>query len=145
MLQSSSKYKALMQKGIENRNAIIKAIVSCTSLVVFGVVLYSTVGVYFLPAWRDITTLLPAIKFIIIGLILGDFSFAFSGKGAALGATFSMKSFSFVWHLFNRFSHYCQSYPFSNVIKLNGKQYYTIGFKTRSYLCFAELYHLFYV
>jgi hypothetical protein len=145
MLQSSNKNKGSMQKSIENRNVILKAIVSCTSLVIFGIVLYSTVGIYFLPAWRDITTLLPAIKFIIIGLILGDFSFSFSGKGASLGASFTMKSFSFVWHLLNLFSHYCQSFPFNNVIKLNGKQYPIIGFKPRSYLCFAELYHLFYV
>jgi len=74
-----------MHKGIENRNAILKAIVSCTNLVVFGVILYSTVGVYFLPAWRDITTLLPAIKFITVGLILPPGVPPHSGLGATGG------------------------------------------------------------
>jgi hypothetical protein len=134
-----------VSSSIKARNLILIAIATSTALVVFGAILYSTVGISFTQLWRDIVAIAPSVKGMLIGLILGDFYISRRGKGASLSGSFSMKSFSFVWHLFTRLSHYCQSWPYVYSALLNGKVYNCIKFSTRNYKCFVELYNLFYV
>ena len=51
----------------------------------------------------------------------------------------------FVFHVFNKLSHYCSRYPSITTTNLKGKIFKGIVMTTRVYPCFTEWHNIFYV
>jgi hypothetical protein len=57
----------------------------------------------------------------------------------------SIKHFEYIWSVFNTFSVYCSSFPYSNKNFMRGKLFYSLEFKTRQLKSLNEIYNLFYI
>lgn len=86
------------------------------------------------------------IKSIVYGILLSDgwLNLGPKSKNARLGFKQSLNHFSYVWTVFNTFSHYCSSNPNSSKSKKNNTISYSVQILTRSLPCFTKLHSLWY-
>jgi hypothetical protein len=118
----------------------------CKSLVIYGSNISSTVNfVHFNRIVRKMVQIPSNLNSLLIGLILSD---GFLVKKESNNVLFvfkqSLKRFEFMWTVFFKLSHFCQSYPKIEFSKLNGKVHPTLILSTRVYPCFVSWYNLFY-
>ena len=121
---------------------------ACKDLVVWGTNLGSTVGYGRLTkVTRNLIKIPPFHYSVMVGLLLSDGWLIFSSsknKNARLGFKQSLDRSTYVLHVFNILSHYCNSAPHSVTNRRAGKINYGLEIFTRALPCFTELHYLFY-
>lgn len=118
----------------------------CKDLVVYGSNLSSTVNY---PPYTSLVRYMVKIpshlQSLLVGIILSDAWLQINKAGnTRLAFKQSMDKLEYLFYIFNKLSHFCSTYPHLTKTNLNGKIFYGIGFATRSYPCFTELYQNFY-
>lgn len=83
---------------------------------------------------------------VFIGIIVSDANIQKQSKKGEARLQFKQKysQFEYFYSVFFQLSHYCSKGPYVKKAILYKKQYYALGFTTRSLLCITELYDLFY-
>lgn len=120
---------------------------SCTSLVIWGQNLYSTVNYRLTKYELSLFTTLPShLYFMVIGLILSDGHLAYASNGKNVSFYFKQGfiNMSFLLHCFSKLAHYCQSMPLVVSYTKNNKSFYALQFRTRFLPPFTKLALLFY-
>jgi len=119
----------------------------CTSVVIFGSNLSSTINYpRFTSIVRYMVSIPPSVYPILVGLIISDGWLQINKSGNTRFAfKQSIDKFEYFYNVFLKLSHYCSSYPYIVKTNLKGQLFYGISFSTRSYPCFTELYHIFYL
>jgi len=144
---SPSKVFGLAKRNYTTLSRLSNSNQQCTSVVLWGSNLSSTIGLRYSNKLRDMV-LLPPFKYsIVIGLILSDgwLQKGKYNKNARLGLKQSIKNIEFLLWIYNLLSHYCQSPPYSVNTTLNGQKFFGIEFITRTYPCFTSLYSVWYL
>lgn len=75
----------------------------------------------------------------VVGLLLGDASFATNNNKPRIIFAQSLDKFNYFWFVWNIFNPFCNAIPFINFLKLVGKIFYAIVFATRTYYVFDVL------
>jgi NADH-ubiquinone oxidoreductase chain 4 len=121
----------------------------CKNLIIYGSKSNSTINY---PRYTNIVRHMIQIHYnlhsILVGILLAEGKLFINKNGNTLlyfkQSFYNIKFFLFV---FNKFNHYCSSYPrldrSTTIIK--GKNYVGIIFSTRSLPCFTEWYKIFYI
>ena len=122
---------------------------TCTSLVVYGINLTSTIHY---PRYNIILQHIVSLPFylygVVVGLMLSDSWMSKQHKNghARLFLKQSIANNLYLFFTFNLLSHYCGSFPYIVTTKTKGnKVYIAIAFVTRTLACFTELYNRFYI
>jgi len=119
---------------------------SCTSLVLWGGHLGSTLGLSKITNFIRQTTYIPDYYLgIMTGILLGDASIKRSAphRNARISFTQSFRvNFYYFWFVFSNLSHYCSSLPYLDKAKINGKIHFSMRFFTRQYPCLSALWAL---
>lgn len=91
---------------------------------------------------------LPSHQYgVVVGLLLSDGGLVLptnKSKNARLEFKQSYSHKEYVYFVFFILSHYCNSLPVFKKGIRKGNENYSLGFTTRSLLCFTELHSLFY-
>jgi heme/copper-type cytochrome/quinol oxidase subunit 1 len=119
---------------------------NCKELVVFGSNIASTVNY---PPYTSIIRYMVKIPLhlqsIIVGILISDAWLQINKAGnTRLAFKQSIEKSEYVFYIFNKFSHYCSAYPQIFSTKFKGKTFKSLGFSTRTYPCFTEIYNIFY-
>jgi len=87
-----------------------------------------------------------SLECVLTGILLSD---GFLKKNKYGNTTFylkqSLKNFKYLWFVFNKFSHYCSSYPSIVTTNIKGKKYFAVYFCTRSFPFLSDWYNMFYI
>nr|YP_010691047.1 LAGLIDADG endonuclease [Phellinus igniarius]WBU93148.1 LAGLIDADG endonuclease [Phellinus igniarius] len=85
------------------------------------------------------------IKSILIGIIISDGWLQINKSGnTRFFFKQSLDKIEYFLYVFNKFSHYCSSYPMLSKSKIENKYFYGIYFATRTLPCFTYYYNIFY-
>ena len=120
---------------------------SCTSLVLYGTNLSSTVNMGFFSVNLRKLISLPTDNYsVVVGKLLSDGWLERYSLTSNTRFLFKQSNIhaNYVIHSFMTLSHYCSNLPYTVKTKVKGLTYYDVGFKTRSLACFNELHDLFY-
>ena len=119
------------------------------ALVAWGRNLGSTVGEgKFTKKIKDMVTLPPFYKSVVVGLLLSDGWLIFShsiSKNARLGLAQSYSKKAYVYFVFLFLSHYCNSFPAYRTNTRKNKISQSVCLTTRALPCLTELHKIFYV
>jgi len=115
-------------------------------LVIYGSNILSTIKY---PPYTSIVRYMVNVPFnlesLIFGILISDAWLQINKVGnTRLFFKQSIKNLDYFFYVFNKLSHYCSAYPYLTKTSLNGKNFYGIGFATRSYPCLTEFYNMFY-
>lgn len=120
----------------------------CKALVVYGLNLNSTINYpRYTPIVRHMVQIHSNLQSIIVGILLSDGHLFINKAGNTLFSfKKSMSHIKFFLFVFNKFIHYCSSYPRLDITTINDKKQTNVGivFTTRVYPCFTEWYKNFY-
>lgn len=95
---------------------------------------------------KNILTLTPRVKSIIIGLILSDAWIQKKGHwNTRIGFKQSIKNFSYLFYIFSEIGYLCSGLPMTAKTVTRGKIFYSVYLQTRQLVCLNEIFHLFYV
>lgn len=95
---------------------------------------------------REMLTLTPRVKSIIVGLILSDAWVQKRGHwNPRLALKQSMSNFPYLWEVFNELAYLCASFPYSSKVVLRSKSFFSLTFQTRQLACLMEIVNLFYI
>ena len=95
---------------------------------------------------REMLTLTPRVKSIIVGLILSDAWMQKRGHwNPRLALKQSIINFPYLWEVFNELAYLCSSFPYSSKNVLRGKTFFSLTFQTRQLASLNEIINLFYV
>ena len=102
-------YVLYNKRGIPIKNIITTE----TTLIPYGNIIESTIGLELTPSIRNNTYLPKYILEMIIGLLLGDGCLTISNtsKNASFIFVQSIKRFNYGWHIFEELKFLCQSIP----------------------------------
>lgn len=135
------------KRSYSTSSSLPKSNPNCSSIVLWGSNLSSTLGLRFSDRLRNIVSLPSYIKSVVVGLLLGDgyLQKGKSRKNARLGLTTSLKSASYALWMFSVLAHYCQSSPYVFSASLKGVVHYCLKFQTRAYPCLTLLHSVWYL
>jgi LAGLIDADG DNA endonuclease family len=100
---------------------------------------------FLLKTERDIINITRYNRNIIIGIVLSDgFIEKRVGWNPRIRFEYSVKSFEYIWFIFNQLSNLINEYPLLLRRTLRNKIFYSLTFKTRQLQCLSEIHNLFY-
>lgn len=101
---------------------------------------------FLLKVERNIINLTKYNRSVIIGIVLSDgFIEKRIGWNPRIRFEYSIKSFEYIWFIFNQLGILINGYPLLLKRILRNKIFYTLAFKTRQLECLNEIYNLFYI
>ena len=95
---------------------------------------------------RHMVNISPNFYSMLGGLLISDAWLQINKSGSTrFFFKQSMANSYLVLFVFNKFSHYCSSYPYVNTTNLKGSIFKSLCLNSRAYPCFTEFYNMFYV
>ena len=119
---------------------------NCNELVIYGSNISSTVNY---PPYTSIVRYMVNVPFnlesLIFGILISDAWLQINKVGnTRLSFKQSINKLEYFFYVYTKLYHYCSAYPYITKNYINGKNFYGIGFTTRSYPCLTEYYNMFY-
>ena len=136
-----------LYKRLKSANLNKLEYTNCTSLVLYGSNLGSTINIGRLPRNVQKIVYLPSQLYsIVVGILLSDGWLEKENLNANTRFRFKqvLARSDYIIYSFLLLAHYCSSIPKIVIGKRAGTITYGLQFSTRRYQCFNELYSLFY-